>query len=190
MDLISSKIKIQAIIFDLVGVLLFKKKNHHADAIENKIDQMIGTVTDDKKFTQETRARFNLTEREFASRLKKIAEKYEKFDPLWSRLPQLRSSCRLGIINNGTALTWPYFEKFFRISEVFDWWICSALEGLAKPDPRIYRLAIDKFKIKPDKILFMDDNQRNVEVAAQLGMLTIWWPDREEGFRRFKQMLT
>lgn len=48
--------------------------------------------------------------------------------------------------------------------------VVSAEEQLCKPDPNIYRLAIDRFEIDPRTTGFVDDQPRNVEVAATVGL--------------------
>ena len=56
---------------------------------------------------------------------------------------------------------------------MFDDKIISGHVGLAKPDTKIYQLAIDKFNLVPEKSLFIDDKIENVHGAKQLGIHTI-----------------
>ena len=44
------KSDIKAILFDLMGVLLFKRSDYKPDRIVDEVDQVIGQVTDDNKF--------------------------------------------------------------------------------------------------------------------------------------------
>lgn len=60
----------------------------------------------------------------------------------------------------------------FGVIDLFDYVINSARVGLAKPDPRIYRLALTKADTSPEQCLFVDDKARNIEPAAALGMKT------------------
>jgi putative hydrolase of the HAD superfamily len=46
----------------------------------------------------------------------------------------------------------------------------SALEGVAKPDPEIYRIAAARAGVPMDRCLFVDDRQENVDAAVALGM--------------------
>jgi putative hydrolase of the HAD superfamily len=52
----------------------------------------------------------------------------------------------------------------------FDVLIWSYQLGIAKPDPRIYRYALEKLGTQPEETLFIDDRQVNVEAAIALGM--------------------
>lgn len=189
MDLEISKLGIKAILFDLVGVLLFKKETYRPNPTVDQIDRLIGKVTDDRVFATETKRKFDLDNVEFDSVMQKIADKYEKFVPLWTLLPRLHKQVRLGIINNGTALTWPYFNKRFELSRQFDLCLNSARTGVAKPDAKIYQLAAGKLQLMPQEILFMDDLAENIAGAKKTGMQTIWWRDKTTGIEEFKKLL-
>lgn len=185
----TSKSGVKAILFDLVGVLLLKKANYQPDPTVDQIDRLIGNVTDDLTFAAETKRKFNLGDTEFDLVLQEIVDKYEKFAPLWALLSSLHGQIRLGIINNGTALTWPYFEERFELSRQFDICLNSAQIGKAKPEKAIYLLAAEKLRLSPQEILFMDDLAENVTGAEAVGMQTIWWQDPATGMAEFKKLL-
>ncbi len=48
--------------------------------------------------------------------------------------------------------------------------IVSSEEGVAKPDPRIYRVAAERLGIRPDEAVFVDDVAENIEGARAVGM--------------------
>ncbi|WP_238441809.1 HAD-IA family hydrolase [Streptomyces pratensis] len=48
--------------------------------------------------------------------------------------------------------------------------VSSAVEGVAKPDPAIYRIAAARAGVTMDRCLFVDDSPENVEAAVALGM--------------------
>nr|PPQ62433.1 hydrolase [Streptomyces sp. QL37] len=48
--------------------------------------------------------------------------------------------------------------------------VSSAVEGVAKPDPAIYRIAAARAGVPMDRCLFVDDSRENVEAAVALGM--------------------
>ncbi|MFC8923305.1 HAD family hydrolase [Cellulosimicrobium sp. NPDC057127] len=50
--------------------------------------------------------------------------------------------------------------------------LVSGREGLAKPDPAIFRLAIGRFGLDAERTLFTDDSPANVDAAARLGLRT------------------
>lgn len=48
--------------------------------------------------------------------------------------------------------------------------VISGVERIAKPDPAIYRLLMDRNALPPEDCLFIDDRAENVAAAAALGM--------------------
>ena len=68
------------------------------------------------------------------------------------------------------------FEKY-RLQnsyiDMFDDRIISGDVGLAKPDKKIYELAVQKFSLIPEESLFIDDKIENTTSAEKLGIKTI-----------------
>ena len=59
------------------------------------------------------------------------------------------------------------------LGDLADHVVNSARVGLAKPDPRIYRLAAELAGTPPERCLFVDDGEENVAAAAALGMRAV-----------------
>lgn len=59
------------------------------------------------------------------------------------------------------------------VMDLFDVVIESAVEGLRKPDPRIYQLACTRLGVAPEEAVFLDDLGANLKPARALGMTTI-----------------
>lgn len=55
-------------------------------------------------------------------------------------------------------------------SRYFDATLISADEGLVKPQPEIYRLALERFGLRPEECFFIDDLPANVEGASVCGI--------------------
>lgn len=70
---------VDAILFDMMGVLLFQKINYQLDSLVDEIDGLVGRVTDDNVFKRETLKKFRLNEKYFDKILTKIVNKYEPF---------------------------------------------------------------------------------------------------------------
>jgi 2-haloacid dehalogenase len=74
-------------------------------------------------------------------------------------------------ITNFSADFWPPFrareEAFFaRFRDI----VVSGVEKMLKPDPAIYRLALERFGLEPGEALFIDDRAVNVAGAEAVGM--------------------
>ena len=55
----------------------------------------------------------------------------------------------------------------------FDGKIISGEVRLKKPDDEIYHLLLQRFQLRPQEALFIDDNKTNIETAQRLGIQTI-----------------
>ncbi len=73
-------------------------------------------------------------------------------------------------ITNFGAEFWDAFRPTQPIFDHFDDIVVSGREKLVKPDPALYKLAIERFEIKADESLFIDDMNANVEAAKSSGM--------------------
>jgi 2-haloacid dehalogenase len=64
-----------------------------------------------------------------------------------------------------------------RIDVAFDCVITAEEAGCYKPDPRIYRLALDRLGVAPDRCLFVAGSAYDLFGTATIGIAT-WWHDR------------
>jgi 2-haloacid dehalogenase len=82
------------------------------------------------------------------------------------------SGLPLYALTNWSAETWPHgVGKFPFLGELFDGIVVSGREGVAKPDPQIFRILIDRFDLDPGTTFYVDDLPANVSVAAELGFV-------------------
>ena len=79
----------------------------------------------------------------------------------------------LGAFNNEARETNEYRFNHFGLRNCFDLSLSSCYIGLRKPEPAIYRRAIDIVGRNPERILFIDDREENIAAAKALGMGTI-----------------
>jgi putative hydrolase of the HAD superfamily len=95
------------------------------------------------------------------------------------------SDCRVGCLNNEARETNDYRFATFGLRRFFKVAFSSCYVGLRKPGVEIYRRAIDILGVTPERILFIDDRQENVDGAAQAGMRGI----RFDGEQQLRDML-
>lgn len=72
--------------------------------------------------------------------------------------------------NMGDTVMESIAEEFAWIED-FDLLIWSYQHRMAKPEPAIYELLLDKLGTAPDETLFLDDKLENIEAARQLGIV-------------------
>ena len=58
------------------------------------------------------------------------------------------------------------------MSDLDDIFISAEIHKI-KPQADFYEYILDKFQLKPEELLFLDDNLRNIEGAEKLGIRTI-----------------
>jgi putative hydrolase of the HAD superfamily len=54
----------------------------------------------------------------------------------------------------------------------------AARHGTRKPEPRAYRLVLDRLGVAPDQAVFVDDQPANVAGAEAAGMAAVWFDVR------------
>lgn len=72
-------------------------------------------------------------------------------------------------ITNFSAQFWPRFVEHFPLVRRFRDVIVSGAEKLVKPDPAIFRLALQRFGLGAGEALFIDDREDNVAAAQANG---------------------
>lgn len=77
-------------------------------------------------------------------------------------------------------------RRFPEVFSLFDDMVVSGRLGVTKPDPRIYRHAIDVCRLDPERTLFIDDSPINIESAMSCGLegLLFDQPGRLDAFFR------
>ncbi len=88
-------------------------------------------------------------------------------------IQSLRPRYQTAILSNA----WPdgraLFTELFSAGHVFDAFIISSEERLAKPDARLYALAVARLGVQPAEAVFVDDFLHNVEGARAAGWQAI-----------------
>lgn len=85
-----------------------------------------------------------------------------------------RDGYRTAIVTNNVAEFSQGWRSLIPVDELFDIVVDSSTEGVRKPNPAIYRIALERLGgVAPDRAVFLDDFEENVRVAAQLGMRAI-----------------
>lgn len=97
-------------------------------------------------------------------------------------LKKLSGKYKIGVIANQSPGTAKRLENF-GILKYIDLVIASAEEGVAKPDKRIFEIALNRANCKPGQSIMIGDRIDNdIVPAKKLGMGTIWI---KQGFGRY-----
>jgi putative hydrolase of the HAD superfamily len=75
------------------------------------------------------------------------------------------------------------------LDHLFDVVVESAIEGLRKPDPRIYELVCERLDVAPAATVFLDDLGVNLKPARAMGMATIKVDDPKAAVAELEALL-
>jgi FMN phosphatase YigB (HAD superfamily) len=106
---------------------------------------------------------------------------YAIYNPIFRLIPStlevLRDAhraCRLVLLSNTDPMRYGFLLRTYpEIRTLFDASVVSCEERLMKPDPRIYRLALERAGAPAGESVFVDDRPENVEAARRLGLYGI-----------------
>jgi 2-haloacid dehalogenase len=80
---------------------------------------------------------------------------------------------KLYALTNWSAETFPHALERFEFFKLFDGVVVSGQEKLRKPSAEFYKILLDRYNLDPEKTIFIDDSQRNVQGAEVLGITGI-----------------
>ena len=185
---------IRAVIFDFGGVLYFTpsltwarrwqaimglKDDPYISAILTSPDQsdyvndvMTGKIPESEVWDMVAR-RWKINPGLF-SRFRKGALSSRRWNKDLARFVEsLRPRYRTAILSNAGSDARQTFSEIYKIDRLVDDVIISAEEKIAKPDRRIYQIAVDRLGVQPEEAVFIDDLLPNVEAARQFGMQAV-----------------
>ena len=79
----------------------------------------------------------------------------------------------VAVSNEGRELAEHRIDKF-ELPNLMDSFIVSSFVGYRKPDPNIFKMALDIAQVKPSEIIYIDDRQMLSEAAAKMGLKCLW----------------
>jgi 2-haloacid dehalogenase len=83
-------------------------------------------------------------------------------------------------LTNWSAETFPLAQQKFDFLNWFDGVVVSGTEKMRKPTPEFYQILLDRYNVKPEESLFIDDNYRNILAAEKLGINSIHFTSPEQ----------
>ncbi len=160
---------IKVIAFDFVGVLV-SEKDIELDVYEDKLERLFGDNYSDEEYLNTAKGIVgNLNIEEVT---KGIVEKlYEiKDKDLFNKIKKMYSDIKIVIATNHVSFIRDFINNNF--DNLDDIIISSEIHEI-KPHEEFYRYILNKYKIEPQELLFLDDNIKNVEGASNIGINAI-----------------
>jgi putative hydrolase of the HAD superfamily len=94
----------------------------------------------------------------------------------------------IGSLNNEAREPNDYRFAQYGLRKHFEVAFSSCYVGLRKPHPEIYKRAIDILGLAPERILFIDDRQSNVDAATITGLSAIRFTGEQDLRRQLKEL--
>lgn len=104
-------------------------------------------------------------------------------------LGSLRPQYKTAILSNAGSDSRRVFTDRFGFDRLVDTIIISAEERVAKPDERIYRIALERLQVDPEEAVFLDDLAVNVAAANQLGMKAVHFRETRQALAEVQSLL-
>ena len=163
---------IKIVAFDLVGVLV-NEKDVELTPEEDKLERMFGSNINDADYLIDARKIINKdsilmrTTEDLIDKIYKVKDR-ELFRKIKEKYPNLK----IIIATNHVSYVRNFIGESFGVNYLDDVLISAEIHKI-KPNLDFYEHIINKYNIKPNELLFLDDNVKNIEGAQQLGINTI-----------------
>lgn len=201
-----STCNIRALIFDMGGVLLRTESQEPRQRLAARfglsLDQLYQLVFDSEEAREEqlgvlpSGARWAaLAQRLGLDRAGLVEFQREMFagdqldEELVRYIRQMRGRYKTALLSNAYAGLDRLLRERWQIDDCFDVIVISALVGMMKPDPAIFRYTLDRLQVAPQEAVFLDDSAENVAGAAALGIHAILFTTRDAVFAELEALL-
>jgi putative hydrolase of the HAD superfamily len=103
-------------------------------------------------------------------------------------IEMLRPEYHVGLISNAWSGLRDYITKE-KIITAFDSITISAEVRAAKPEPKIFQVALDQAKVKPEEAVFVDDFQTNIIACESIGMKGVLFKSPQDVIKQLYEVL-
>lgn len=182
---------IDTIVFDLGGVLIDWNPRYVYQTLfetEAEIDEFLATVCTGAWNAEQDRGR------SLCQGTQSLIEQYPQWDthiwayygrwpemlggPIYETVDLLQSlkqggQYRLLALTNWSMETFPFAKRRYEFLTWFEGILVSGEEGVIKPEPAIYQLLFERYGVDPAKAVFLDDSEKNVVGAREVGLHAI-----------------
>lgn len=94
-------------------------------------------------------------------------------------LEALYENYQLAIVSNHPPGLQQWLHEW-KIHGLFEQIVCSGDEGVAKPDPAIFGMTLERLQVEPGETVFIDDTQEHVIAARALGIRALHFTTAEK----------
>ena len=109
-------------------------------------------------------------------------------------LRELKKNYKIYMLSNTNLIMWrsriaeDFRQEGLEREDYFDGIVTSFEAKSIKPEAKIFHAVVEKFGIKPEETLFLDDSQKNLDAAAKMGFQTLLITPGSEFFELLKSV--
>ncbi|HSG43707.1 MAG TPA: HAD family phosphatase [Anaerolineales bacterium] len=103
-------------------------------------------------------------------------------------LRSIKPKYKVGLISNAWSGLRDHIvrEKF---DDAFHHMVISAEVGVAKPEAKIYQIALEQFQVQANEAIFVDDFIENIDACEKLGMMGVLFQGAKSAIQQVKDLL-
>lgn len=196
---------IKAIIFDFSGVIMtwdrkavYKK---HETSRGLPTDALLNTLEDYRKgaevgehdnvieFHAKTNPAITLTAEELHDIFQEAVATVRIDTEMIGYIEALKKDYTIAILSNFPSGLESLLRDTLNINHLFDVVMNSHSVKMKKPDPAIYTHMLEKLGVNPEEAVFIDDKEKNVEVAKSLGINGIVFENAKQFHNDLKEII-
>ena len=181
------------IVFDFGGVLIdwnpvYLYKNVF-DNEEKMNDFLENICTSEWNLQQDKGRSLNEATRILKEKHPEFADEIEMYYGRWTEMlggiieenvkliKPLKQKYKVYGLTNWSSETIPHAMDRYDFFKDLDGMVVSGAEKLVKPDYKIYQILLDRYNIKAEESLFIDDNAANIKAAEEMNFKVVHLTD-------------
>lgn len=117
---------------------------------------------------------------------------YEVYPDVLDLILQLQSKYKIGLLSDLTPEMKEQIRAKHNLGKIFqaEVYSCDQDVQAKKPDLKMYQTILDKVGFLPEECLFIDNSSGNIEAAADIGMKTLFFKNRNQFFADIKNIIS
>ncbi|MFB6290319.1 MAG: HAD family hydrolase [Candidatus Bipolaricaulia bacterium] len=182
---------VQSVIFDMGGVIFpfdhmiscrklsgycrYEPKAIYDQIVDSELKDLFnrGQITPEEFYRKATNM-LKLEDISFDKFLEIWSNIFQRSKEVWQLISALKhKGVSLYLLSNTDKVHFEHLENKYQLSQLFDAFILSFKTGKVKPEPKIFREAIEKINLPPKDLIFIDDTKENVVSACNLNLNSI-----------------
>ena len=100
---------------------------------------------------------------------------------------ELKNKFTIGILTDNNTPRFETIKKKFNYDKYFQYQFSSGSLGATKHETKMFNMVCEKLNLKPEEIIFVDNQEKHIETATKLGFNTILYKSYEDSLDYLKQ---